>query len=490
MMAVSLFTFRELLKLLGVEDYGTYNVVGGIVILFSFLSNAMTQANQRFLAYNLGRNDQIGLSRTFSMIINVQLIIAAVIFILAESVGLWFINCKMNFEYDTMTAVNWVYQFSIFTFLAQILQIPYTSAIIAHEKMSFFSFFSIGEALLRLFVVLSLGFFSNNRLITYSFLLFVGAIIVFIVYCGFCNKTILACRYKRFWDKLMFKEILSFSGWNMVGGLGTVGSSQGVNILFNIFCGVVVNAAMGVSNQVNSAITSLIGNIQTAFNPQIVKSYAAEDFSYFVSLIFRSVRLSFYLILIVGIPIIVCAKPILSIWLDVVPKYSVQFVQLTIAYCMIDAISGPLWTANQASGNVKNYMIIVSLMVLSNIPLSYILLKNGFSPVWVMALRAFINFLIMFFRVIYLRHTIQFPAKKFIRNVVSKALLSIFIVGIIAILWTHLIIQDSMFNQFILFTGLVLISLTIGYFFLLVPVERKFVIEKISSAIGKFCQIK
>lgn len=490
MMAVSLFTFRELLKLLGVEDYGTYNVVGGVIILFSFLSNALTQANQRFLAFNLGKNDQAGLSRTFSMIINVQLIIASVIFILAETVGLWFINSQMNFAQSTMASVNWVYQFSILTFLVQILQIPYTSAIIAHEKMAFFSYFSIGDAILRLLVVLSLGVFSNNRLILYSLFLSISAIIVFMVYCGYCNKVFAACRYKRFWDKSMFKEILGFSGWNMLGGLGTVGSSQGINILFNIFCGVIVNAAMGVAHQVNGAVSSLVGNIQTAFNPQIVKTYAAEDFSYFVSLIFRSVRFSFYLILIVGIPIIACAKPILSIWLDVVPKYSVQFVQLTIAYCMIDAISGPLWTANQASGKVKNYMIVVSLMVLSNIPFAYILLKNGFSPIWVMALRAMINFLIMLFRVLYLRHTIQFPAKDFIIKVVGKALLCIFIVGVVAIFLANTITEDSVFNQLIIFIMLVLISLTAGYFVLLVPIERKFVVEKISSILGKICRKK
>lgn len=488
MMAVTLFTFRELLKLLGVEDYGTYNAVAGVVILFSFLSNAMTQSNQRFLAYNLGKNDSVGLSRTFSMIINVHLIITAVIFVLAESFGLWFINCEMNFEPGKMAAVNWVYQLSILTFLVQILQIPYTSAIIAHEKMAFFSYFSIGEAILKLLVVLSLVFFTNNRLILYSLLLSIRAIIVFMVYWSYCNKAFSTCRYKRFWDKSMFTEILSFSGWNMLGGLGTVCSSQGINILFNIFCGVIVNAAMGVAQQVHGAVSSMVGNILTAFNPQIVKSYAAEDFSYFISLIFRSVRLSFYLILIVGIPIIVCAKPILSIWLDEVPNYSVQFVQLTIAYCMIDAISGPLWTANQASGKVKNYMIIVSIMVLTNIPFAYVLLKNELSPVWVMALRTMINMLIMIFRILYLRFTIQFPAKDFLIKVVGKALLCIFIVGVLAIFLANLITEDSVFNQLILFTILVLISLTAGYFVLLVPIERKFVVEKISCILGKFCR--
>ena len=234
LMLVSLFTFRELLKLLGVEDYGIYNVVGGVVILFSFISNAMTQANQRFLAFNLGKGNTEILQNVFSMIINVQLVVGGLILILAESIGLWFINNKMNFPTHTISIVNWVYQFSILTFLFHLIQIPYTSAIIAHEKMAFFSYFSIGEAVLKLGVVLSLSLFSEYRLILYSILLAISAFLILLTYWMFCKKAFSICSYKFYWNKPMFKEIISFSSWNMLGGVANVGASQGV-ILYIIF---------------------------------------------------------------------------------------------------------------------------------------------------------------------------------------------------------------------------------------------------------------
>lgn len=302
-MAVSLFTFRELLKQLGIDDYGTYNVVGGVVILFSFLSNALTQSNQRFLSFVIGKGNPTGeLKHVFSMIVNVQIVISLVIVILAETIGLWFINTKLNFMDEQISTINWIYQFSIITFVIQILQIPYTSAIIAYERMSFFSYISIGEAILRLGVVFILGFFASGRLIIYAGLLAVSALCIWTIYFTFCNKLFPGCHYIKTFDAIMFRKLISFSGWNMLGGLGNVGASQGVNFLLNIFNGVVLNAAMGVAHQVSAAVNSLVSNMQVAFNPQIIKSYAAGEISYFISLINRSARFTFYLIYLIGLP--------------------------------------------------------------------------------------------------------------------------------------------------------------------------------------------
>ncbi len=485
MMGVSLFTFRELLKQLGVDDYGTYNVVGGIVIMFSFLSNALTQANQRFLSFHLGKGDKERLSKVFSLIINVQVMIAFIIILLAETVGLWFLNTQMNFDSEKMSAVNWVYQFSILTFVLQLLQIPYTSAIIAHEQMSFFSYFSIGEALIKLGIVFTLGLFASGRLVVYSIFLSSAALIIWAIYFLYCNKAFSICRYHFIQDRKSILEIFSFSGWNMLGGLGNVGAGQGINILLNIFCGVVVNAAMGVAHQVSAAVISLVSNMQMAFNPQIVKSYAVDNRAYCFSLVFRAGRLSFYLIFMMGFPVILCARPILELWLTDTPTYAVAFTQLTIVWCIIDAVSGPLWIATQATGKVKYYTIILTSLLLLNLPIAYLLLKLGYSPVSVVAIRVIIALFIHLFRIAYLDKIIQFPGMSFFRKVtltgIATALLSLPIPFIL-----NDILPDSLGGQIAMFTISLIEVAIIGFFLLLTKTEREFIINKLQIIGHKF----
>ena len=477
LMIVSLFTFRELLKLLGVDDYGIYNVVGGVVILFSFISNAMTQANQRFLAYNLGKGDKDNLQYVFSTILNVQFVVGCIILLLAETIGLWFINHKMNFPNHTIASVNWVYQFSILTFLFHLIQIPYTSAIIAHEKMAYFSYFGIGEAILKFGVVLSLGLFSNNRLILYSIFLAGSSFLILVTYWFFCKKTFSICSYKFFWSKPMFKEIISFSSWNMLGGIANVGASQGVNIIYNIFCGVIVNAAMGVSNQVSAAVSSFVTNMQTAFNPQIIKSYASNDLDYFYSLIFRSSRFSFLLVFVIGFPIILCCNTVFDIWLTDIPEYAVPFTQLIIVFCMIDALSGSLWTAAQASGKVKIYMIIIASLIFTNVPAAYLILWLGFSPVYVMLFKVIMNFIVHLTRVGYLHWLICFPSMRYIRQVMLPILCFVLVAVPLPLLfekYTHSIIANIL-----LMVATAIFCAIIGFNIVLTKSERTFILNKI-----------
>lgn len=486
MMIVSLFTFRELMKLLGVTDYGAYNAVGGVVILFSFLSSAINNANQRFLSYHIGNGDRIMLNKTFSMIINVQIIISVVVLIVAETVGLWLINTKMNFDGIDMSIINWVYQFTILTFIIQLIQIPYTSAIIAHERMSVFSYASIADALLRLSAVLLLRLAPCNRLPIYSALLLVIAIIMLSVYALYCKRYFNECKYGREWNPKLFRQLIEFSGWNMVGGMGNVGATQGINILFNHFNGVVVNAAMGVSNQVNVAVTSLVGNMQTAFNPQIIKAYATEEYSYFHSLIFRSARLSFFLISIVGIPIIICASPILHIWLTEVPEYSVSFTQLVIAYCIVDSLSGPLWIANQACGRIKVYMIVVATLTLTNIPLAYLLLNFGLSPVLVMFGRVIIVAVILNFRILYLGRTIAFPCKKYYFEVILRAILYVLSAYAMAHILNCEFSNLSEIRHIFIVGGSTFILTTItGFYIMLSATERNYILTRIKPYLHK-----
>lgn len=479
-MAVSLFTFRELLKQLGVDDYGTYNVVGGVVILFSFLSNALTQANQRFLSFHLGKGDNEPLKTVFSTIINVQIIIAIVIIILAETVGLWFLNTHMNFKNENMGVVNWVYQFSICTFVVQLMQIPYTSAIISYERMSFFSYFSIGETIIKLGIVYALGLFPLGRLVWYSAFLLIAAILIWLAYFIYCNRSFKICRYRLVWSSDSIKEIFSFSSWNMIGGLGNVGASQGINILLNIFCGVAANAAMGVSHQVSAAVSSLVSNMQVAFNPQIVKSYAAGERAYFNSLIFRSGRLSLYLILMIGLPLILCAKHVLTLWLTEIPAYAVPFTQLTIVWCTIDAASGPLWIATQATGRIRNYTIILSTLLLLNLPCAYAILKLGYSPVYVIGFRVLISLLIHIFRIIYLARTINFPGYAFFKSATLKGIITAFISIPIPLILIK-VLPDNVYCGLTVFATTLLIVVPVGFFMLLTKSERDFIVEKIET---------
>lgn len=484
MMAVSLFTFRELLKELGVDDYGTYNVVGGVVILFSFLSSAMTLSNQRFLSYHIGKGDIREVRRVFSMIINVQLVISLIIVILAETIGLWFVNCEMNFETGTMKAVNWVYQFSIFTFIIQILQIPYTSALISQERMSFFSYLSIGEAFIKLGVVLSLSLFMSNRLIIYAGLLMLSALLILGVYYLYCNKAFDICHYKKLWDRNLFSKLIGFSGWNMFGGLGNVAAGQGINILFNLFCGVVANAAMGVSHQVSAAVNSLVSNMQVAFNPQITKSYAKTDYTYFNSLIFRASRLSFFLIFLFGVPIIMCANSILNLWLADVPEYTVNFTQLTIVYCMIDALSGPLWTGAQAIGDVKMYTIWLTTFTLLYLPVAYILLKLGLSPSSVIVARIILTIILHAYRIIYLSYKCEFPGLQFFKNVTLKAFLSFVVMTMVVA--PIMIIIPVKYNSLWCLPIYLNISFLLSWNFMLNKQEKKYITTEVKKIYAKF----
>lgn len=476
---VSLFSVRILLKELGEEGYGIYNVVGGVVILFSFLSNAMTLSIQRFFSYYIGKNDSVMLARAFSMSVNVLSILSLVVLCFAESFGLWLLSSYMKFPENSWTAVQWVYQCSVVTFIVQIYQIPYQATVISHERMSFYAGFSIIEVTLKFLAILLLFLFESNRLIVYSILLMSVSMLIWFGYYRWCVTHFPICRYRFYWNRRMFSEMFGFSGWNMLGGIGNIGASQGINILFNIFHGVTVNTAWGISNQVTNAVMSFVNNLQTAFNPQIIKSYAAEDRSYCLSLIFRSSRLSFLLIFILGLPIILCCPFVLGIWLGEVPNYAVRFTQLMIAFCMIDAFSGSLWTAAQASGRIRNYMLIIASLILVNIPVAYILLKLGLSPVWVIAFRTVQNLVISIVRIFYLRRLISFPVLSYLKEVMLPivcyigaslpvpCLLLYFATG----MWDYALIM--------IFTGLECVLL--GYLIVFSANERAFVREKLVS---------
>lgn len=419
-MGVTLYTSRIVLQVLGVEDFGIYNVVGGIVVLFSFVNNAMVTSTQRFLNYELGKKNLEATARVFSASVTIHWCIAIVTLILAETVGLWFLLNYIQYPLEREWAVILTYQFAILSTCINMIRAPYNAAIIAYEKMSFYAYISIIEAILRLLIVFLLLLANFDRLIFYSFLMFVVIGIVTLGYYVYCKSHFSTCRYTYHWNKDLYKRLMGFSGWSMFGGVANIGASQGLNILLNMFFGVTINAAMGIANQVQSAVYSFVGNFQTAFNPQIVKSYASGDRDYFIDLIVRTSKYSYFLLFTISLPLYICCEEVLSLWLGNIPEYAVSFCRLMILFSLLDAMQGPLWVSVQATGKIRDYQILMSVMILSNLPLSYLFLKQSYSPEVVLTIRCLLNLLILFVRLWYLRLLYDFPVWRYGREVICR----------------------------------------------------------------------
>lgn len=419
-MAVSLYTSRVVLATLGVENFGIYNVVGGVIVLFSFLDSAMSSATQRFLNYEIGRNDVEQTRRVFSMSLTIYLCIAAAVLVLAETVGLWFLNAQLNIPSVRINAANWVYQFSVASAIVGILRVPYNATIIAYEKMSIYAYLSVAEVMLRLGIVFLLVLASMDKLILYSGLLFCLTIIMQLASVTYCRKAFESAQYKLFYDKKLFKELIGFSSWSLFGSVAVICNTQGTNMLLNIFCGVTVNAAMGVANQVNGAVYQFVTNFQTAFNPQIVKYFAAQKKDELMLLVNRASKISFILMLFISLPIIVNINYILALWLKVVPEYAAEFVCLSLGYCLIDSLSLPLYTLVSATGKIKSYQIIVSSVFMLNVPLVYGILYFGYSPVWALVARLCISISLLPIRLLIAKKQAELSIKHYLVEVLIK----------------------------------------------------------------------
>ena len=417
-MLVSLYTVRVVLEILGAEDFGIYSVVGGLVVLFTFLNSAMTSATQRFLNFALGRNDTEQARDVYSASIVIHAAIAVVVVVLAATVGLWFFYTWLNIPDERQEAAFAVYQFSVAATVIGILQVPYRATIIAYEKMSFFAMLGIVEAALRLGVIFLLPVILFDHLIVYAFLVFATGIVLLLIHKAYCNRSFETARFRFCRDKDLFKRLLGFSGWSVFGGVANLSNAQGTSILLNIFHGVTVNAAMGIANQVNSAVYQFVGNFQTAFNPQIVRLYSAKDHDGFIRLVFRTSKISYCLLLFLVLPLYVNTGFVLQLWLNDVPEYTIVFTQLIMASSLLSAIAAPLWMSIQATGEIKKYQLILSCFVFANLPLSLLFLLAGFNPAWVVIIRVGLDALVLVWRIFFLRERIKFPAMNFFGEVV------------------------------------------------------------------------
>lgn len=417
-MVVSLYTSRIILNELGVEDFGIYNLVAGVVILFSFLSNAMITATQRYLSIAIGKKDEKYIQAVFSTSLLSHFFLIFFIFLAAETIGLWLINAKLEIPADRMSATNFVYQLAILTTCVNIIRIPYNASIIANERMSFFAYVSIVETFLKLAVVWALAITPGDKLVIYSFLLLLVAIVIDIAYWYYCQRFLLANKFYLKTNKKLFVELTSFSVWNLFGGLADIGYKQGTNIILNLFWGVLINAVLGITNQIRNALVPFIGNLQLAVNPQMVKSYALGDYEYFKILVYRISKYSYFLMLIIVFPIIFNIDLILELWLKNPPEHTAIFAILTSVYCLVDSLTGPLWAAMQAGGKIKRFQIVTGICLLLNLPVSYLFLMYGYAPSVVLIIQIVITGFTVGVRVLFVKYYLQFSIRNYVREVI------------------------------------------------------------------------
>lgn len=419
-MLVSLYTSRLILKELGVEDFGIYNLVAGVVVLFSFLSNSMVTATQRYLSVAIGQCDKSSIQNVFSASLVSHIGLLLLVLVFAETIGLWFVNTQLDIPNNRMCATNYVYQLAILTTCFNIIRVPYNASIIANERMNFFAYTSILESVLKLLIVWVLSVAVSDKLIVYSLLLLLVTIFTNWIFYYYCTAKLVANKFIIRADKKTLLELTAFSGWSLFGGLADVGYKQGTSVLLNIFFGVSINAAFGITNQVRNAVFSFVANLQIAANPQIIKSFAASNYDYFKSLIFRISKYSYFLMLILVAPIIFNIELILSIWLTNPPPYTYDFVVLILIFTLVDSLSGPQWVAMQASGKIKLFQVITSLCLLLNLPISFMLLNCNYGPNSVLLTQILICCLTLIIRLLFLKYKLNISIMEYFINVVQK----------------------------------------------------------------------
>lgn len=484
-MGVSLYTSRVILQVLGVQDYGIYSVVGGVVSLFSFFNGAMASATQRFLSFDIGKGDDSQLMKTFNSTLNIHFFIAIIALILSETVGLWFINNKLNIIENRMFAVNIVYQFSVFTFLLGVIQVPYDALIIAREKMNIYAYMSIIEVVLKLLILYLLTLFEYDYLILYAAFLFMVSFIIRMGHKYYCKINFSESKYEFYYDKLYYKKLLSYSGWNLFGNIAAVVKGQGINVLLNLFFGTILNAAYGITLQLQGAVNLFVNNFQLAISPQIIKTYAQGNINRCHTLIFQSSKFSYYLMLLIILPFFLNIDFILKFWLKTPPEFTKSFVLLSLLNLLVDCISGPLMAGLQATGKIKAYQAFVGILLILNLPIAYFFLKHSSAPQYVFYISIVISIIALFLRLYFVKVNLKLSVIDFFKVVIVPI---VFITSI-AFIMLYLVNKNSLFTvsweqlilKTILISAVTLISIvTLGIdknekFFIKTFIKSKFI---------------
>lgn len=485
-MLVSLYTSRVVLQALGVEDYGIYNVVGGVVAMFSMISNSLSSSVSRFLTFELGKRDMEGLKRVFSTSLTIQVVLAVIIVLLSETIGLWFLNTHMTIPANRLYAANWVFHASVFTFVISLLSVPFSASIVSHEKMSAFAYIGILDIILRLLIVLFIAYSGLvfDRLIVYALLLVGVVCIMQAIYWNYCTRHFEECRISLHFDAQYWKAMSSFAGWNFIGCTAGLLKDQGVNVLLNMFIGPVVNAARGIAGTVNTALTSFSGNFMTALNPQITKSYAAGDYEYMFSLVERGSRFSYYILLIFALPVLFETEFILTLWLKSYPEHTVNFVRLILIVTLCDILSNTLINLQLATGKLRDYQLVVGGMLLMNFPLSYLCLNFGYPPESTLIVALVVSVCCLLLRLIFLRTMVGLSVKKFLRKVCMNVL-QVTIVAAMVPLFIYMQMSDSLMRFLLICIVTVFCSSLTIYFVGCSSNERNFIKGKMLSIYQK-----
>lgn len=414
---VGLYTSRIVLHALGVSDFGLYNVAGGVVMMFSFLNTTLATSTQRYLNIEIGKGENGNTTHVFSNSITLHIMLAVIVFVLAETIGLWYVGNKLVCEPSRLDAALWVYQFSVVTILVQIVQLPFMAVIIAHERMGAYAYLSIYEGLARLALAFIIMYADTDRLILYGALMLLIQISVAAFYNIYCQRHFSEARFRFAYDRQLMASMIGFSGWNAIGNLAVVCNNQGVNILLNAFFGTVINAARGFSMQIFNVIYQLINNVQLAVKPQITNLYAAGKKAEMETLALNAAKVSGLLMTLVCAPLITEIHTILKIWLVKYPDYTPAFTAITLIYLTIASMTGCLYIVAHASGYLRNIGICgggVNLLVL---PVSYVLLRMGMSPVVPFLVNIVAAFCATATTLYWLRYYILFPTLQFLKKV-------------------------------------------------------------------------
>lgn len=476
-MLVSLYTSRVILNTLGVEDYGIYNVVGGVITMFAFLNSAMSSATSRYITFEIGKGDMDRLKRVFSTSLQIHAVISMIIVILGETVGLWFLINELVIPESRMDAAMWVYQCSVVSCVVGIMSVPYNADIIAHEKMSAFAYISVLETILKLLIVYILMVAPFDKLKIHSVLMLSVGLLIRYIYTRYCHKYFEESHYIHHIDKPLLKEMSSFAGWSFWGNLAGILYGQGLNMMLNIFFGPIVNAARGIATQIQGVVQQFVGNFQMALNPQITKTYAIGELEKMHSLMFRSARFSFLLLFFLSLPIMLETNYILTLWLGVVPENTVIFTRIIIAISLIYTTANPCIIANQATGKVKVYQAVVGGLLLLILPISYIVLKMGAPAYSVFIVHFCVESVAQFARMYMLRNMIDLPVVLYLRNIYLPILGAV-VLSVILPVFVYNNMQEGII-RFLLVGITCVVSVTTASLFIgMTRNERSFLINK------------
>lgn len=478
-MVVGLYTSRVVLNVLGVDDYGLYNVVGGVVAMFSILTATLSQAISRYFTFELGKENSNRLHIIFCTGVNIQLLMSVIVILIAEIGGVWFLNAKMNIPPDRMVAANWVLQFSILAFVVSLISVPYNAVIIAHEKMKAFAYVSVLEAILKLTIAYILFISPVDKLITYGFLLLAVSIVIRYVYGHYCHKHFDECHYEFILDKTLLLEMAKFAGLNAITCSAFMFNTQGINILSNLFFGVAINAARGVALQVDTVIRGFVANFTTAAKPQIIKYYSSGDYVNMMKLVCSSTKYSYFLMLIFAIPFIFEADELLKIWLKTYPSYAPCFVRWSMFVALITLLGEMLYVAILATGKLKKYVALETAISIFVFPVSYLLFLINFPSYIPYLLMGIVYFVLMVVRLVYLRQILDFSIKCFLNEACRPVVLTTVLT--LPVCWwiSHIIYGKSVL---LILSACILMALTVCISIFLVGLakaERKYVIDKI-----------